>query len=396
MKKVLAVVLVVLFLHISNILPAIAFAQEEQMEVEGWHLIESFYLVPDEDLDINGGPIESRMSGVANGLLLDYLQDTWTQGDVILKQYRTDKGGTVFASIEWEVLWENPPTYLPGDQPVSITVEHRVLEAMTWNPPSVGAAFDVPDLEIGFCSATPNTLHKPGTRQNPYRDETTEAYSERAVMTTERKVASGGEDDRIALYISFGKGYGMRYTYRWGVSAVETSSGQQNVGDDKPVQNGDTKNGDTTVNDPPTTGSGSPFGATDSVQVLWTNNNPYGVENNAIDYYVIFDLPNCHVTEIMTYHYGSKGKEPGTIILYSEDGSKYGPFKTIGREGQGGVVNAYWIATVDLQLPAGRYAIEDSDPSTWSNNQSTDGWGIAEVRGFVKNMTGNPFGTTID
>jgi hypothetical protein len=235
MKRVLAVALAVLLLGIASIPTGVASAQEKQREAEGWHLIESLYMVPDEDLDVNGGPRESWMTGVVNGLLLDYWQDTGSQGDIILKHYRTDKGGTVFTSVEWEILWENPPAYLPGGQPASITVEHRVLEAKTWEPPRMSAIFDVPDMEIGYRSSSPNTLHKPGENHNPYRDTTAEAYGERAIMTTERPIAAGDEGDRMALYIAFGDGYGMRYTYRWGVqelaSALSNEDALDSVGE---------------------------------------------------------------------------------------------------------------------------------------------------------------------
>lgn len=54
--------------------------------------------------------------------------------------------------------------------------------------------------------------------------------------------------------------------------------------------------------------------------------------------------------------------------------------------------NANWIVdTGELALPAGRYAIEDSDPSTWSNNADSGYLGMAEVRGYVRKAQGNPF-----
>ena len=112
----------------------------------------------------------------------------------------------------------------------------------------------------------------------------------------------------------------------------------------------------------------------ETVQVLWTNGNTGDVRNNAKDYYVKFDLPDCTVTELETCHYLSGGKAPGMLMLFGEDGSEHGPFQAIGREGEGGAANAYWVVSVSIDLPAGRYAIADSDQSTWSNNDATDGW----------------------
>jgi len=383
MKRVLVAVLVALLLGIPA-LPAAA----QGMEVEGWHLIESLYMVDSVDLDVYGGPIKSWLMGAADGLLLDYYQDSGSEGDILLTHYRTDKGGGVLASTKWEVLWDAPPSYLPAEQSVTITLEHRVLEVNSWEPPRMTAAFDVPDMEIGFTSSSPNRLHKPGTRQNPYKDETTEVYGEVAVLTTERPIAAGKESDRIALYINFGEGYGMRYTYRWGMGYVAGENG----GEDESGLG--TKNtaapGSGQIFAPPTAFE-TP--GTQDIAVLWTNMNIYAVQNGAQDYYVIFALEDDSVvTEILTYHYLSSGAQPGDLTLYAETGEEWGPFQAVGIDGQGGVENANWVAdTGELALPAGLYAIADSDPSTWSCNAESDYWGMAEVRGYVRKTRGNPF-----
>ena len=121
--------------------------------------------------------------------------------------------------------------------------------------------------------------------------------------------------------------------------------------------------------------------------VLWTNINAGAVQNDARDYYVSFELPDCTVTELETYHDLSGGKASGQIMLFCEDGSEYGPFQAEGRDAQDGVRNAYWFAKVNLDLPAGQYAIADSDQATWSNNDETDGWGMATVYGMVVYLT---------
>ena len=128
----------------------------------------------------------------------------------------------------------------------------------------------------------------------------------------------------------------------------------------------------------------------DTVQVLWTNSNTSEVENGAKDYYEMFELPAFTVTELETYHFKSDGKKPGQLMLYGEDGGEYGPFDAVGREGQGGVKNAYWVAEVSIELPAGKYAIADSDQKTWSSNAETDGWGMATVRGERNTAMANP------
>jgi hypothetical protein len=88
-----------------------------------------------------------------------------------------------------------------------------------------------------------------------------------------------------------------------------------------------------------------------------------------------------YLTRIMTYHYNN-GTPPGTIALRAGDGTVYGPWPAEGSEGQGAVANAYWTAYPGTEIPPGRYTIVDSDPSTWSWADDTNGRGITEVYGI--------------
>ena len=98
----------------------------------------------------------------------------------------------------------------------------------------------------------------------------------------------------------------------------------------------------------------------------------------------VADLPAARVTAIQTYHWnGGRGATPGTIGLQGADGTVYGPFPTTGSPGQGGVPNAYWTATVNLQLPAGRYTVIDSDPGSWAWAPDTAGRGIVTIHGVA-------------
>ena len=135
--------------------------------------------------------------------------------------------------------------------------------------------------------------------------------------------------------------------------------------------------------------------ASEQTEVLWTNNNPNSVHNETKDYYVMLDIDReCIVTSIMTYHYFNDGALPGTITLFSEGGEQWGPFQAEGVDGQGDVKNAYWVADAgEIRLSPGRYAIADSDQSTWSSNKASDYYGIAELRGYYPAPI-NPFGTT--
>jgi hypothetical protein len=92
----------------------------------------------------------------------------------------------------------------------------------------------------------------------------------------------------------------------------------------------------------------------------------------------------ARITSVVTYHFVEPGGLPGTgtIELRDAAGTSYGPWPTVGQDGQGGIPNAYWTATVDLVLPPGTYTVIDSDPSTWSQNDETGGAGMAWAWGY--------------
>jgi tetratricopeptide (TPR) repeat protein len=91
-----------------------------------------------------------------------------------------------------------------------------------------------------------------------------------------------------------------------------------------------------------------------------------------------FDTP-VHLNYIETYHwnYGNGVFEPGTIRIEKENGKQYGPWQATGREGSGGAQNAIWRVDADVDLPAGTYAIIDSDSETWSHNKESGSAGFA-------------------
>ena len=111
-----------------------------------------------------------------------------------------------------------------------------------------------------------------------------------------------------------------------------------------------------------------------------------GVDNNPSNPTVFaMDQPRT-ITKIGTYHWnnGQGTQEPGTIGLKDQSGQVYGPWQATGEPGMGGVPNAYWIVTIPdgLDLPAGKYEVLDSDPSTWAHNSESDNSGVVSVIGL--------------
>jgi hypothetical protein len=180
----------------------------------GWPQTETKYFISANDLDVKGGPVESSMTGTGDRLF-DYYQDEVKPGDITLSHSRKDASGKVQASVQWEIIWTAPADYLPAGVAASFDAEHKTVESLAWTPPAVTATFDQPDMDIGKSSASPNRFHQPNGSQGTYRDTREEVIGMKATMTTENPIAAGKAGDRMAIYITFGEGYGMRYTYEW-------------------------------------------------------------------------------------------------------------------------------------------------------------------------------------
>jgi len=128
-----------------------------------------------------------------------------------------------------------------------------------------------------------------------------------------------------------------------------------------------------------TTGAAAP--AVAAPEKLFEIGNIYGVREGAKA--PTFTLAkDATITGIADYHYViGGGPTPGTIALKAADGTIYGPWDTVGLEGQGGVANATWDAKPNAKVPAGTYTVVDSDPSTWSTNDAAEGLGFVTVFG---------------
>lgn len=116
---------------------------------------------------------------------------------------------------------------------------------------------------------------------------------------------------------------------------------------------------------------------------IFDSMNIYGVGNQPTAP-AIFTIRRPHViTSIMTYHWNNgRGTRVGTIALRDAAGRTYGPWSVSGTPGQGGVPNANWACTPNVEIPAGSYTIVDSEPSTWSQNTQSGGRGMAVVKAY--------------
>ncbi len=88
------------------------------------------------------------------------------------------------------------------------------------------------------------------------------------------------------------------------------------------------------------------------------------------------------ILTITTVHFNQgRGAAPGRIALRDEAGRIYGPWPAAGEKWRG-AKNVCWLARPLMILPAGRYAVLDSEPETWSHNEASDNRGFTRVRGI--------------
>lgn len=116
--------------------------------------------------------------------------------------------------------------------------------------------------------------------------------------------------------------------------------------------------------------------------VLLDNGNIYKVFNaptRAASFSISYPIL---LTYIYTYHWNNgRGAAPGTLALRHQDGTVYGPWRAVGKPGQGGVPNAYWECEPLVRIKQGQYTILDSDAQTWSQNSGSRETGFARVKG---------------
>jgi hypothetical protein len=83
------------------------------------------------------------------------------------------------------------------------------------------------------------------------------------------------------------------------------------------------------------------------------------------------------ITTITTYHYGAMPSQ-GTIALRGSDGRMYGTWRV--QPVQGG-----WFAVYpNVIVPAGTYAVVDSDPKSWSHNAGSNNVGMTMIEGIAQ------------
>lgn len=118
------------------------------------------------------------------------------------------------------------------------------------------------------------------------------------------------------------------------------------------------------------------------VVTIFNNGNVYRVFNKPTGMTSVTIKVPTLITNLMNYHWNDgRGQDPGQITLMRQDGLTYGPFKTHGSLGQGGVPNAYWLCEPNVVVKPGIYAVLDSDVDTWAQNDPSGRCGICDIKG---------------
>ena len=119
---------------------------------------------------------------------------------------------------------------------------------------------------------------------------------------------------------------------------------------------------------------------TSAPQQVAENINSEAVKNGGTEPGFIFSTPIL-IVSLYDYHWNNgKGDTPGTITIRNEKtGDTYGPYAAQGLPTQDGKQNVFWSIKPGITIPAGTYRIQDSNPSTWSQNAKTGGAGMTHI-----------------
>lgn len=115
-------------------------------------------------------------------------------------------------------------------------------------------------------------------------------------------------------------------------------------------------------------------------EMNWTNENDEPVINDP-EHPTMVSFPDCvRIIRIATLHHNyGKGDLPGSISIFHQDGTRYGPWGTVGAEDGSGAINAYWISYPGETLKPGTYLVTDSHPDTRSHNDASDNTGMVSI-----------------
>lgn len=113
--------------------------------------------------------------------------------------------------------------------------------------------------------------------------------------------------------------------------------------------------------------------------LLFNNYNICAVLNQPTKPTLVPLTKPSHISQIYDYHFNNgHGAKPGTIGLLAPNGHLFGPYHATVQPG------AFdWGVNVNLTVPPGTYTIEDSNPGTWSQNQTSGGRGFTRIFGAV-------------
>jgi hypothetical protein len=119
--------------------------------------------------------------------------------------------------------------------------------------------------------------------------------------------------------------------------------------------------------------------------VVFDNSNISDVANGGTSPIVTFSQAQL-ITSIRTYHWNNaQGAPAGTHMLRRDDGMTFGPWPVVASSGFQGAPNVDWTSKPAVTVPAGRYTVIDSNPSTWSQNTLSGGAGFVTIKATPTN-----------
>lgn len=261
-------------------------------------------------------------------------------------------GGQSYA-VTWREEWTVPEFVVPGEV---VNVLSKGTVTSVAYPGDWKLAFDVPQV-VWNGSGSANFLI-----DGVLQAEATAGRSMAIVNTVRR--AGAGKADTGFMGIGMLAHIQARVPYVW-VGGTPPRPSSETAG--SPPATAAMPAAPTTVT------PGAIVAPPESKRVFF-NNNIGAVANGGKVPAFTFEGP-VRLTYVLTYHWnGGRGAPGGTVALLRSDGTLYGAWRVTVR-------GPYWEAAPDVVLPAGRYQLIDSDPSTWAQNAESGGFGMADLRG---------------
>ena len=180
----------------------------------GWHLIETEYFKSSSDYDDAG---EHRSGVIATSdVLWNKYTSSGSEGNMTFGQYRRFDDGREIFHVEYQVIWDKPPAYLPDNQTVEFDIEYKIVSSN--NKGGVGVSAKIDAAGLGPTGAS-------GYYIGFVLDDGTSHITKdtKSTFKSEKVMPKGSSGAKKAIQLHLGNSYGYVYTYEWKENSASTT-----------------------------------------------------------------------------------------------------------------------------------------------------------------------------